>query len=56
MDETGFPGRPKTGFPPIVPKAKGFPGFMATFQKTISMPKSLQDIFDKIIIAYRNPC
>ena len=38
MDETGLPGRPKTGFPSIVPKAKGFPGFIATFQKTISIP------------------
>ena len=42
MEETGFPGSPKAGFPPMVPKARGFPGFMATFQKTISIPRSLR--------------
>ena len=35
-DETGFPGNPKIGLPPIWPNANGFPGFIATFQKAIS--------------------
>ena len=37
-EETGLPGSPNMGVSPIRPKARGFPGFMATFQKSISCP------------------
>ena len=37
-EDTGLPGRPKIGVSPIRPKARGLPGFMATFQNSISCP------------------
>ncbi len=39
-DDTGLPGRPSTGVPPIRPNISGLPGFMAMRQKSTSRPAS----------------
>ena len=38
--ETGFPGRPKTNFPPHLPNTAGFPGRIAMASKKNSAPRS----------------
>ena len=41
MEETEFPGNPNASLPWIFPNTSGCPGRMASFQKFISAPMSL---------------
>ena len=54
-DETGLPGSPKTSVSPRTPKASGFPGLIATPQKTSSTPRSASTRANEIVLAHRHP-
>ena len=47
ITETGFPGSPKTGTPCSLPNITGFPGLIATFQKSTFRPWALRALRTK---------
>ncbi len=42
MAETGLPGSPSTRVAPSRPNSRGFPGRIATFQKSIDVPRAFR--------------
>ena len=53
-DDTGLPGRPKTGTSATTPKAKGLAGFTATCIHRIS-PTVSSTTRDEVDVAHRHP-